>query len=203
MRSFLTVLGIVIGVGAVIGLMSIGRGVQAMVTQNISNLGTNLLFVRPGAAVEGGVRQAQGTQMTLTLEDAQALLDPTLDPYVVAVAPGDRERVAIYKEKYGVPVPMLTDVDYSTHRAFGLGHWSAEQALYDAPDHFCNLTEETGFGFQSERRALGRPLVDDPWMQAGEFVVGVDGVIRVAYSYNYCEDYPDSRIFTTAARLAG
>lgn len=122
---------------------------------------------------------------------------------VVAVAPGDRERVAIYKEKYGVPVPMLTDVDYSTHRAFGLGHWSAEQALYDAPDHFCNLTEETGFGFQSERRALGRPLVDDPWMQAGEFVVGVDGVIRVAYSYNYCEDYPDSRIFTTAARLAG
>jgi hypothetical protein len=40
-------------------------------------------------------------------------------------------------------------------------------------------------------------------MQTGEFVVGSDGIIRVAYPYNYCEDFPDPRIFTTAARLAG
>ena len=41
-----------------------------------------------------------------------------------------------------------------------------------------------------------------PGCRPGEFVVGTDGVIRVAYPYNYCEDYPDPRIFTTAARLA-
>jgi peroxiredoxin len=122
---------------------------------------------------------------------------------VVVVAPGDPQRVAVYKEKYGIPAPMLADGDYSTHRAFGLGHWSPEQVLYDAPDHFCELAEETGVDFQAERRTMGRPLVDDPWMQAGEFVIGVDGVIRVAYPYNYCEDFPDPRIFTTAARLAG
>jgi peroxiredoxin len=122
---------------------------------------------------------------------------------VVVVAPGDPERIAVYKQKYGVPAPMLADGDYSTHTAFGLGHWSREQVLYDAPDDFCDLAEETGIEFQDARRALGRPLVDDPWMQAGEFVVGVDGVIRVAYPYNYCEDFPDPRVFTTAARLAG
>ena len=49
----------------------------------------------------------------------------------------------------------------------------------------------------------GRPLVDDPWMQSGEFVVAPDGRIRVAYLYNYCADYPDPRVFTTAGRLLG
>jgi hypothetical protein len=48
---------------------------------------------------------------------------------------------------------------------------------------------------------LVRPLVDDPWMQSGEFVVAPDGNIRVAYLYNYCADYPDPRVLTTAARL--
>jgi hypothetical protein len=121
----------------------------------------------------------------------------------VVVAPGDPERVQRYKEKYGVPAPMLVDGDYATHRAFGLGHWSREQVLYDAPDDFCDLEDQTGREFQEARRALGRPLVDDPWMQAGEFIVGIDGVIQVAYPYNYCEDFPDPRIFLTAARLAG
>ena len=45
-------------------------------------------------------------------------------------------------------------------------------------------------------------MVDDPWMPSAEFIVGTDGVIRIAYLYNYCEDFPDPRVFTTAARLA-
>jgi peroxiredoxin len=120
---------------------------------------------------------------------------------VAIVAPGEPERVAAYKERYQIPVTMLADPGYGAHRAFGLGHWSVEQALYDAPDEFCYHTEESGVSFQSDRRSQGRPLVDDPWMQSGEFVVAPDGNIRVAYLYNYCADYPDPRVFTTAARL--
>ena len=122
---------------------------------------------------------------------------------VVISAPGERERVDAYKKKYQVPVKMYADPGYATHRAFGLGHWSEEQVLYDAPDDYCDidLRATTGPAFQSDRRAQGRPLVDDPWMQSGEFVVDTDGRIRVAYLYNYCADYPDPRIFTTAARL--
>jgi putative ABC transport system permease protein len=87
MRSSLTVLGIIIGVAAVIALMSIGQGSQAAVTSNIEALGTNLLFVSPGASSETGVRGAQGSAATLTLEDANALADPNLAPSVAAVAP--------------------------------------------------------------------------------------------------------------------
>jgi hypothetical protein len=55
---------------------------------------------------------------------------------------------------------------------------------------------------QEDRRSRGFNLVDDPWMQSGEFVVGRDGLIRLAYVYNYCEDYPDPRVFITAGRLS-
>lgn len=87
LRSALTVLGIIIGVGAVISLMSVGRGSQAAVTSGIESMGTNLLFVRPGASSQGGVRGAQGSAATLTLEDAEAIADPFAAPSVAMVAP--------------------------------------------------------------------------------------------------------------------
>ena len=74
LRSLLTLLGIVIGVAAVISLMSIGRGVQESVTSFIQELGTNTLFISPS----GG---------SLTLDDAYALVDPVLAPSVDQVAP--------------------------------------------------------------------------------------------------------------------
>lgn len=132
-------------------------------------------------------------------EEHRSYVDSGLE--VVIVAPGDPQRAAGYRERYEIPVRMLVDSGYAAHRAFGLGHWSVEQALYDAPDEYCDLSEASGVEFQAERRSQGRPLVDDPWMQSGEFVVAPGGMIRVAYLYNYCADYPDPRIFTTAARL--
>ncbi|MBI3973352.1 MAG: ABC transporter permease [Chloroflexi bacterium] len=80
-------LGMVIGVGAVIALMSIGKGVQAGVTDQIKGMGTNLLFISPGAQTQGGVRAQAGTAPTLTREDAEAILDSGRVPQVVAVAP--------------------------------------------------------------------------------------------------------------------
>ena len=76
LRSSLTLLGIIIGITAVTVLMSIGRGVQDNVTSQIQSQGTNLLFVRP----------ADGAS-TLTLPDAEALIDPLFAPSIAAVAP--------------------------------------------------------------------------------------------------------------------
>jgi len=87
LRAGLTLLGIVIGVAAVVSLMAIGRGAQETVTSRITALGTNLIFVRPGSATEGGFVFGQGTAETLTLEDAQAIEDRVFVPDVVAVAP--------------------------------------------------------------------------------------------------------------------
>ena len=84
LRTTLTMLGIIIGVGAVIALMSIGKGAQAQITSQIQSLGTNLVFVRPGATQTGGVRTQQGQAPTLTMEDGEAIVDL---PGVVDVAP--------------------------------------------------------------------------------------------------------------------
>ena len=87
LRSVLTLLGMVIGVGAVISVMSIGRGSSAAITEQIESIGSNLIFVRAAASFQGGVRGAQGSAATLTLDDAQALADSVLTPDVLAVAP--------------------------------------------------------------------------------------------------------------------
>jgi putative ABC transport system permease protein len=87
MRSTLTVLGVVIGVASVISLMSVGRGSQALITNNIEAMGTNLLFVSPGASSQGGIRGALGSAGTLTLEDAEAISDSTAASSIAAVAP--------------------------------------------------------------------------------------------------------------------
>ena len=73
LRSILTMLGIIIGVGAVIAMVSIGMGVRDKVETSIASLGSNLIMVSPGAASSSGVRQAAGTNTTLTLKDAQAI----------------------------------------------------------------------------------------------------------------------------------
>src|SRR5260370_34863221 len=84
LRTTLTMLGIVIGVSAVIALMAIGRGAQAQVSAQIQSLGTNLLFIRPGATKDQGVRSSAGNAATLTMDDSDAIA--TL-PNVVGTAP--------------------------------------------------------------------------------------------------------------------
>ena len=79
LRTMLAMLGLIIGVGAVITLLAVGRGSQDDVAKNIQSLGTNVLTIRAGAptsASTGGVRQAAGSRPTLTYEDAQALAVP-------------------------------------------------------------------------------------------------------------------------------
>jgi len=86
LRAGLTMLGMIIGVGAVIGMVAVGAGAQAAVSSQIESLGTNLLFIRPGAQQQGGVRTQVGSQPTLTYEDAEAIAAAPDIP-VVAVAP--------------------------------------------------------------------------------------------------------------------
>src|SRR5688572_10707877 len=85
LRTVLTMLGMIIGVCAVISLMSIGQGAQAQVTNQIRGMGTNLLFVRPGSTQTSGVRSAQGSAATLTTDDADAIAREI--PLVAATAP--------------------------------------------------------------------------------------------------------------------
>jgi len=86
LRSFLTMLGIVIGVAAVISLMSIGKGAQADILSRIETLGSDLITISPGASVgPGGFRSAGGSAQTLTQEDAAAISEQVTN--ISAVAP--------------------------------------------------------------------------------------------------------------------
>ncbi len=73
MRTLLTMLGIIIGVGAVIAMVSIGMGVRSNVTSSIASLGSNMLIVSPGSSNRGGVRGAAGSMQTLKYDDAKAI----------------------------------------------------------------------------------------------------------------------------------
>ena len=75
MRSFLSMLGIIIGVAAVIIMMSIGQGSKESIRQELSTMGTNLLTIRPGADRRGGVRQDPSAMQTLKMADYQRIID--------------------------------------------------------------------------------------------------------------------------------
>ena len=83
MRSLLTVLGVFIGVAALIAMVAVGDGASAAVKKQLESLGTNMVVVQPGATTAGGVRAGAGSASTLTVDDAAALLRE--DPAVAKV----------------------------------------------------------------------------------------------------------------------
>ena len=109
MRSALTMLGVIIGVGAVIALMSIGEGAQASITEQINSVGSNLVFVSAGARRMGPVQEAGGSA-SLTYKDALAIADPRNVPDAMAVAPefGQNTQVIFGDENVNVSVTGVT-----------------------------------------------------------------------------------------------
>jgi putative ABC transport system permease protein len=85
MRSALTMLGIIIGVSAVIAMIAVGSGAKAQIVEHIASMGSNLLIVRSGSSTSGGLRMGSGTVPTLTVDDAEAILNEI--PSVRYVAP--------------------------------------------------------------------------------------------------------------------
>ena len=73
MRAVLTMLGIIIGVGAVIAMVAVGSGAAARIEEQIASIGSNLIIVMPGSATSGGLRMGHGSTLTLTEEDAKAI----------------------------------------------------------------------------------------------------------------------------------
>jgi len=93
LRSALTMLGIIIGVGAVIAMVAVGAGAQARVAEQIQSLGSNLIIVLSGSSSQGGVRLGQGTQLTISEDDAYAIQREV--PTVQAASPSSRGNAQI------------------------------------------------------------------------------------------------------------
>jgi putative ABC transport system permease protein len=115
LRSALTMLGIVVGVAAVVCMVSVGAGAQTEVSEKIRTLGANLLLVMPGARNSGGARLESGTQPTLTEEDAAAIRRELVDAQVAAPLLS-RSMALVAANKNWVTLVAGINIDYLVAR---------------------------------------------------------------------------------------
>ena len=94
-RTGLAILGIVIGIGSVIALVSLGQATQQSIQSRIESLGSNLLTVQPGSTNQGAVRGVQGGRTTLTFDDAKAIEASTTITTISKVSPEFSRRTQI------------------------------------------------------------------------------------------------------------
>ncbi len=129
MRTMLTMLGIVIGVGAVIVMVAVGNGAQSQIEASISSLGTNLIVVSPGTTAQGGVSQGAASFNRLTTTDAEQLkLDGTT---LAAVSPVIQTRAVVI----GPAGNWRTSINGVSPDYFTIRDWSATSGdLFDDTD---------------------------------------------------------------------
>jgi putative ABC transport system permease protein len=140
LRSFLTILGVVIGVAAVIVLMSVGKGTTANVISRLSSLGTNLIYVSPGSTSSGGVRGGFGSASTLTLEDAEAIAEEVSNINGVAPYSTSGTQVVAGSENMNVRITGVT---------------TAYQTVYDVVVGEGDFFSETQYDSKSKVALLG------------------------------------------------
>jgi len=117
LRSFLTALGIIIGTGAVIAMVSIGEGAKARVEQAFASMGTNLLIVQSGSATSSGSRGGFGSQPTLTWDDLRALREEL--PAVRSAAPVMRTNATVLSEDLN----WTTQINGTAPEYFEMRNW--------------------------------------------------------------------------------
>jgi peroxiredoxin len=120
---------------------------------------------------------------------------------VVVITQGEPERAQLYVKQFEVPGLVLCSPDLSAYRAYNLLEGTPAQIMFDASPDLLRRKYAAGMQLCETRRAEGRPLVDSPWQLPGEFVIDQQGIIRLIYRYNFCEDWPDARVLTSAIVL--
>jgi putative ABC transport system permease protein len=121
MRTVLTMLGVIIGVGCVVAMVAIGQGASAAIRSQIGSLGTNMLIIFSGSRSSGGVRHGMGSVQTLTVDDAAAIAREC--PSVAIAEPGVRTGAqVVYGNQNWSTSIQGTGPDFLTIRAWALAH---------------------------------------------------------------------------------
>jgi len=123
LRSFLTMLGIIIGVASVIAMLAIGEGSNQNIKASVASLGTNSIMIFPGTTNQGGVRQGASTTQTIKLEDVEAIA--THCDLVNHVSPVDQKRAqAIYGSQNWSTMVLGVKNDYMAIRSLTISSGS-------------------------------------------------------------------------------
>ena len=146
LRSFLTTLGVIIGVGAVIAMTAIGAGAKARVEKSFESMGTRMLTIRSGSSRGGGVRGGAGSQPTITWDDMRAIQEEL--PAVERVAPVLQTRAQVMAEGQN----WNTSVQGTTPDYFLIREWPAASGSFFTEGDVANSTKVA---------VLGKTVVDN------------------------------------------
>jgi putative ABC transport system permease protein len=146
LRSALTMLGIVIGVAAVITMLAVGEGAQASLAKTISSLGSNLVIISPGTTTSGGARSGSGNITTLVLEDTEAIERECSAVYAAAPSVRGAAQV-IYRERN-----WSTEIQGTTESYMYAREWEVEEG------RFINRQDVDG---RTKNCVLGKTVVDE------------------------------------------
>ncbi|MBZ5697928.1 MAG: ABC transporter permease [Acidobacteriia bacterium] len=172
MRSALTMLGIVIGVGAVIAVVSIGQGAQYLVQQGIQAMGTNAVFIIAGSSRAGGVRQGYGGVKTLTIDDMNAILREI--PIIKQAAPSvtSRQQVVYGNQNWN------TQITGTTPNFFDIRTWPVQAGSVfsdeevDLAANVCVIGTTVARVLFADENPVGKTL------RIGNLPFRVDGVLE-------------------------
>jgi putative ABC transport system permease protein len=172
MRSALTMLGIIIGVGAVIAVVSIGQGAQYMVQQGIQAMGTNVVFIAAGSGRPGGARVGYGGVKTLTIDDMNAILREI--PLIKQAAPSvNSRRQVVYGNQN-----WSTSVTGTTPNFFDIRNWSIQAGSVfsdeevDLAANVCVIGTTVAKNLFLDENPVGKT------MRIGNLPFRVDGVLE-------------------------
>jgi peroxiredoxin len=121
---------------------------------------------------------------------------------VTIIGQAEPERSRAYRDQNEIPCAILSDPDEEVYRAFDVLEGTTAQVLFDASDELLTCELSAGIELAASRHATVRASVDNPFLLPAEFVI-TDGIVQLAYRYQYCEDWPDPRVLTAAVRFGG
>jgi len=198
LRSLLTVLGVVIGVCAVITLVNLGGGAQISIEEAISGLGTNLIVIFPGSVTKGGMRTGYGSVTTLTVEDAHAIQEECFAVQMVTPIVSTAAQVVYQNQNWGTSV-FGVGPDYQR-----IKNWPLEQGEFFTAQDVNAATKVCILGRTVVEKLFGRQNPVGQVIRVKRIPFRVIGVLTPKGQTAFGQDQDDTVVLpytTTQKRL--
>jgi len=185
MRSLLTMLGIIIGVGAVIATVGLGQGAQEQVQNQIASMGTNLLYISSGSVNKGGIRLGGGATKTLVNDDMKAILQEV--PTIAEAAPGAGTSAQVVSDNQN----WYTRVTGTEPQYFDIRNWTFDRGGNFTADDVQRATNVVVLGATVQQNLFGKADSIGQTVRIGTLPFQVVGVLTAKGQSGLGQDQDD------------